>query len=130
MRHILRFLGSIVGAVLLAATLSAPSYASSFNDSYYGPTNRYAGSLTFNDGSSPNVILGDFRDGYHTRLRIYAFVDGSYHKYYDKYANDGLTNRFGVSNLPRQKNLKFTTCFYTLSWSYVGACSSRYAQRG
>jgi hypothetical protein len=128
-RILLRLCLMSIGVLCLMSTaLVTPGHAASFNEPYYGPTNRYAGTLSFNDDSSPDVILGDFRDGYHSRLKVAALVDGTWYTYYTKFANDGLTNRFGVSSVPSGR-LRFTICFYNQSWDYVGSCRTFYGYR-
>lgn len=127
-RRVVLIISSLVACLLVP--LAAPASAATVYGTYYNGVGKYEGTYSYVDCGGCNddgaVKVSNVRNGYMVRVRFYAYVNGSWSRYMDRWLSDDSTGKFFTGYPPKGSKVRINLCTYNSRGEYRGPCTNRY----
>lgn len=141
-RRIAVALATALATIVVAAV---PANASTvWNEKYATPSGTFAGTYTWIDCGTfdqtsyykcrsgvpdSQTSLSDYgNDGRPSRLRIWAYINGSWNLRVSLWVGNGNSYTLNLADPPRGVKMRFKACIYKADYSTVVRCETKYGK--
>ena len=93
-------------------------------------TGKLEGSYTYLDcrgcPDDGTIRVSNVKNGYHVRVRFYAYANGTWNRYLDRYIADGYQAKWRPGYPPAGARVRLQICTTNSSYQVVGYCTDVY----